>query len=47
VGGVLFAALLIALGGVPVKSPVDLVLPALIGLVFGATMFRASRRRGP
>jgi hypothetical protein len=46
VGGLIFATLLALFGGAPVTTPADLVLPALIGLVFAMSMFAAARRRG-
>lgn len=46
IGGALFALLVVVFGGARLAAPVDLILPALIALVFGASMYAASRR-GP
>jgi hypothetical protein len=46
-GGLVFATILVMFGGAPIATPVDLVLPALIGLVFAVSMFAAARRQRP
>jgi hypothetical protein len=42
IGGLLFALVVVAFGGAHITAPADLLLPGLIGLVFGASMFAAS-----